>query len=348
MDDAVVVRRLLSTVIDEDPQLHVAGTAANGRIALAKIEQLKPDIVTLDIEMPELDGIATLKEIRKSNKSLPVIMFSTLTARGAAATFEALSLGASDYVTKPANVGSVGAAMESVRRELIPRIKALCTRLEPVTAPPLPRPVRIAPASGRVDLVVIGSSTGGPNALNSLLSSLPADLPVPVLVAQHMPPLFTGFLARRLDGISPLAVREAESGDMLRPGGVWIAPGDYHLVVRQGTKGLMVTTNQDEPENFCRPSVDVLLRSAASAMGGNVLAIVLTGMGHDGRDGCAVLKERGAQVIVQDQATSVVWGMPGAVVAAGLADDVLPIGAIAGAIVARVAAGRLVLGTSRS
>ena len=182
-----------------------------------------------------------------------------------------------------------------------------------------------------------------------MLSALPPALRVPVLVVQHMPPLFTGFLARRLDGVSPLDVREAEAGALVRPGSVWVAPGDHHLVVKRGGGGLVLATNQDAPENFCRPSVDVLFRSVAEQHGGNVLAVVLTGMGHDGRDGCAALKEKGGHVIVQDRASSVVWGMPGAVSAAGLADAELPLDEIGPAIADRVgAAGRVATGVRRS
>jgi len=355
-DDAVVVRRILTTVIDEDPDLEVCGVAANGAIALQKLEQLKPDIITLDIEMPEMDGLQALAALRKINRDIPVIMFSTLTERGAAATLEALSLGASDYVTKPANVGSVNAAMESVRRELIPRIKSLCKRPLSSSAasggagiagvagaptrtnafPPLGRSVTAAPSSGRVDVVAIGASTGGPIALSTVLAALPKDLRVPVVVTQHMPPVFTRLLAQRLDSSIAIEVREAERGDLLRPGLVLIAPGDYHMAFRRTSLGIEVDLNQGAPVNYCRPAVDVMFNSIASLYRGDVLAVVLTGMGHDGRDGCATLKEKGAQVVAQDEATSVVWGMPGAVASAGLADSLLPIDQIGPKIVSIV------------
>ncbi len=333
-DDAVVVRRLLTTVIDEDPELEVVGIAANGAIAVTKVQQLKPDILTLDVEMPELDGLGALAEIRKTDRQLPIIMFSTLTERGASATLEALSLGASDYVTKPANVGSVAAAMESVRRELIPKIKSLVHRggraatraaADPTPPPPLRMPVVATPPTGRCDLVAIGASTGGPIALATVLASLPASLDVPVVVTQHMPPVFTRLLAQRLDGSMPIHVREAEDGDILTPGSVYIAPGDYHMTLRRGAAGVMVQLNQQPPVNYCRPAVDVMFNSVAEVYRGDVLAVMLTGMGHDGRDGTATLKGLGAQILAQDEATSVVWGMPGAVVTAGLADSVLPI-----------------------
>lgn len=340
VDDAVVVRKLLTTVIDDDPDLEVVGIAANGVIALGKIEQLKPDIVTLDIEMPEMDGISTLREIRKRDRSLPVIMFSTLTERGATATLEALALGASDYVTKPANVGSVTAAMDAVRRELIPKIKAFCRKNSPPPPPPpMAMKVVAAPLTGRCELVAIGSSTGGPNALATVIGQLPAGFDKPIVIAQHMPAVFTRYLAQRLDGASKIRVREAEQGDMLEPGLALVAPGDHHMTLRRTAGGVAVVLDQKPPVNFCRPAVDVLFRSAAEVYGGDVLAVVLTGMGHDGRDGCATLKQRGATVIIQDQASSVVWGMPGAVHQSGLADATLPLDDVGHAITQRASGG---------
>lgn len=341
VDDSVVIRRLLSTIIDADPDLEVVGIAQNGRIALERIRQLEPDIVTLDVEMPVLDGLATLKELRTEHQNLPVIMFSTLTARGAESTLSALSLGASDYVTKPANVGSVNIAMERVREELVPKIKALCRPHVAPTIPALERVVRAGTPTGRIDLVAIGSSTGGPNALLEVLRALPADLAVPVVVVQHMPPVFTKFLAKRLDDSCAISVHEGADGTRLEPGHAYVAPGDLHMTVTKRIAGeLMLETNTNEPVNFCRPSVDVLLKSVARAVGGNVLTVVLTGMGHDGRDGCIPLREAGARIVVQDQATSVVWGMPGAVATAGLADDVLPLQAIGPAIAEHVRGAR--------
>ncbi len=342
VDDAVAVRRLLTRVIDEDPDLEVVGVAANGLIALSKIEQLKPDIVTLDIEMPEMDGIAALREIRKLDRSLPVIMFSTLTERGASATMEALALGASDYVTKPANVGSVTAAMDAVRQDLIPKIKAICHRQAPqAPVPPMPRQFVPALASGGCELVAIGSSTGGPNALTTVIGQLPKGFEKPIVIAQHMPAVFTRYLAERLDSSSNIRVREADHGDTLEPGLALVAPGDHHMSLRRGEGGITVVLDQSPPVNYCRPAVDVLFTSAAAIFGGDVLAVVLTGMGHDGRDGCAALKQCGATVIVQDHATSVVWGMPGAVHQSGLADRTLPLDDIGHAIITRAAGARI-------
>jgi two-component system chemotaxis response regulator CheB len=348
VDDAVVIRRLVADVLNRDPALEVVGTAASGRIALAKIPQVNPDLVTLDMEMPEMDGLETLAEIRKTYPKLPVIMFSTLTARGAAATLDALRLGANDYVTKPANVGSVAVAIERVREELIPKIKAFCAKIigpvptvRPAWTPPSAPTTAAAPRrTHRVDLLVIGCSTGGPNALAALVPELPADLPVPVLIVQHMPPVFTRSLSERLDAQAKIAVKEAAQGDTVETGHAYLAPGDYHLeVVRQSLRPVL-RTHQGPPENSCRPAADVLFRSAVQTYGPGVLGVVLTGMGQDGLRGCELIREAGGQVVVQDEATSIVWGMPGFVARAGLADRILPLEQIAGEIVRRVTAER--------
>jgi len=350
VDDSVVMRRLVSDVLAGDPGIEVAGVAANGKVALAKIPQLNPDVVTLDIEMPVMDGLETLVELRKLYPRLPVIMFSTLTERGASATLDALERGASDYVSKPANLGSVNASMDAVRAQLIPKIKALASRgrgvpdrapapmtTRPVVGPQLRRP---AGPAGPVGVVVVGVSTGGPDALTTLVSALPKDFAVPIVVVQHMPPVFTALFAKRLDTKSNLTVSEARAGDRLAPGRVLIAPGDFHLRLRQDKFGVVAQLDQGTPENYCRPAVDVLFRSAPETFGAAVLAVVLTGMGSDGAKGAARIVEAGGSVIVQDAATSVVWGMPGAVVKAGLAPEVLPLGHMARAIQARVDRGR--------
>ncbi|MGY2083423.1 protein-glutamate methylesterase/protein-glutamine glutaminase [Blastococcus sp. SYSU DS0539] len=340
VDDSVVVRKIVTDVLSADPGIEVVGTAVNGRIAVGKLEQLRPDLVTMDIEMPEMNGIEVVRAIRGMRNRVPIIMFSTLTERGATATLDALSAGANDYVTKPANVGSVAQSMESVREQLIPRIKALTGR--PVTAtarvaaPVVPPPRPAAPRTGpgkKPAVLVIGSSTGGPEALARVLPALPADLPVPVLLVQHMPPVFTRQFAQRLDRLSALRVVEAVDGTPLVPGTVHLAPGDHHLAVRaNGRAGFTTSLDQGPPENFCRPAVDPLFRSAVAAYDGAVLGVVLTGMGADGRNGCGEIRAAGGTVVVQDQATSVVWGMPGAVAQAGSADEVLPLDRIAEAI----------------
>ena len=340
VDDSVVVRKIVTDVLSADPDIEVVGTAVNGKIAVAKLDQLKPDLVTMDIEMPEMNGIEAVRAIRATRSRVPIIMFSTLTERGASATLDALSAGANEYVTKPANVGSVGQSMESVREQLIPKIKALTGR--PVTpgparaAAPLPPPPPVAPRTGpgkKPAVLVIGSSTGGPEALARVLPQLPANLPVPVLMVQHMPPVFTRQFAQRLDRLSALRVVEASDGSPLVPGTAHLAPGDHHLVVRAQGRGpaptLVTGLNQGPPENFCRPAVDPLFRSVVTAYDGAVLSVVLTGMGSDGRNGAAEVRAAGGTVVVQDQATSVVWGMPGAIAQAGLADEILPLDRIA-------------------
>ncbi|MDD5348808.1 MAG: chemotaxis response regulator protein-glutamate methylesterase [Chthoniobacteraceae bacterium] len=346
VDDSVVIRRLVTDTLNADPDLEVIGVAANGRIALEKLGQLKPDAVVLDVEMPEMDGLETLRQIRKTHFRLPVIMFSTVTARGFLATLDALAAGATDYVTKPANVGGVGEALDRLRRELIPKIKHFCgvkpsvlhEPARPPAAPaPLPKPLR---EPSRIDVVVIGVSTGGPDALVKLMPALPADLPVPILVVQHMPPVFTKLLADRLSAMSGIWVKEAEPGEHLSPGGVWIAPGDFHLTVCRQEGHAIVRTTKGPPENSCRPSVDVLFRSAVEAFGGHVLGVVLTGMGRDGFRGSELIRNAGGDVFAQDEATSVIWGMPGFVARGGLANAVLPLQQIPAEIVKRVHLGR--------
>ncbi len=335
VDDSAAVRRLLRLALSEDPELQIAGVAANGKIALALMEQSPPDVVTLDIEMPEMDGLTALAQIRKRYPRLPVIMFSTLTERGAVATLDALSLGATDYVTKPTTVGDPARAIESIKQQLIPRIKSFCRRLDVAPAPPV-IPSRQQSESRPVELLVIGTSTGGPNALAEVLAAFPKDLSVPVAIVQHMPATFTRFLAERLALLCPLPVREAVSGARLAAGEVWIAPGDYHLTVTGLRSACGLQLIQTPPENSCRPSVDVLFRSAAQVFGNGVLAVVMTGMGQDGLRGAEAVCDRGGRVWAQDAATSVVWGMPGFIVQHGLAQRVLPVGRIGQEIVREV------------
>jgi two-component system chemotaxis response regulator CheB len=353
VDGSVVIRRLLSDELGKDPDLEVVGTAATGKIALAKIPQVNPDIVTMDIERSEMDGLEAVTKIRKIHATLPIIMFSTLSQRAAKETLGALSRGANDYVTKPTNVGRPALAMQRVREELIPKIKTLCPGLKTSAAPHRPvsslvsssaqtiTPKKTSPDQV-IDILAIGVSTGGPNALSDLLESLPNDLPVPIVIVQHMPPIFTQCLAERLTVKTGIMVKEGAPGTPLLPGGnAWIAPGGSHMVVtRKGTR-VELDLNQDRPENSCRPSVDVLFRSVARVFGPRTLAVILTGMGEDGLRGCEVLKECGAPILAQDKASSVVWGMPGAVTQAGLADAVLPLHLIAHEIVSQVQKGRV-------
>jgi two-component system chemotaxis response regulator CheB len=339
VDDSVVVRKLLCDTLARDPEIEVVGSAGDGHIALAKISQLRPDLVTLDVEMPVMNGLETLTELRKLYPKMPVVMFSTLTERGASATLDALSLGASDYATKPSNTGSPAAAIEAIRAELLPKIKALCTR--PVAKlKPLPPP-RVAvsarrPAHRRIEIVTIGTSTGGPNALAEVLPQIPQDFPVPIVVVQHMPPIFTRLLAERLASHSAIPVHEGSAGVLLCAGQAWIAPGNFHMTVKSAAAGSRLGLNQDAPENSCRPSVDVLFRSVAEVYGASALAVVMTGMGSDGVLGAQQIHERGGEVIVQDEASAVVWGMPGLVYAAGQADAVYPLNQLGQEITRRV------------
>jgi two-component system, chemotaxis family, protein-glutamate methylesterase/glutaminase len=355
IDDSVVIRRVLCDVLSADPAIEVAGTAATGQIGLSKIAQLRPDLVTLDVEMPGLSGLETVKEIRRLYPKLPVIMFSTLTERGASTTLDALELGASDYVTKPSNTGSLDVTQAAIRRELVPKVKALCPQgcaeQRSLVRTPPPKPRVIVPAAhgqsgARIDILAIGTSTGGPNALAALFPALPRDLPVPIVVVQHMPPLFTRLLSERLNKMSGLTIDEGVKGQKLETSHAWIAPGDFHMVLERREGTVRLGLNQDPPENSCRPAVDVLFRSVAKTFGANVLAVVLTGMGSDGVRGCELIREHGGQVLVQDEASSVVWGMPGQVAAAGCADGIFPLDAMALEIERRVKAHRVLTGHS--
>jgi two-component system, chemotaxis family, protein-glutamate methylesterase/glutaminase len=345
-DDSAVMRRLLRSVIASDPRLEVAGTAVDGETALAAIHDLRPDLVLLDVEMPVMDGLVMLRSLRERGHGMPVIMCSSLTQRGARVTIEALAAGASDYVAKPCGQVTPTAAMQALALELLPRIHALASIAARGSFDPAGRFPQAGEAAlsqswseaavSSPSIIVIGVSTGGPAALDVLLGGLPASFPLPVLVVQHMPRVFTGYLAERLNACCDLEVREAAEGDPVLAGKVSIARGDWHLEVLAGASAgqpARLHLTQAAPENHCRPAVDVLLRSAAAAYGSGVLAVVLTGMGSDGVAGCRMVRARGGTVFAQDRATSAVWGMPGAVVGAGLAHRVFPIEEMAGEIV---------------
>jgi len=355
VDDSATIRKLIGDAVKACPELDLAGVAVNGEAALERLDTA-PDVVTLDIEMPVMDGLSALRAIRQRRPKLPVLMFSSQTERGAIATLDALAAGASDFVAKPVVEGpEEGRAF--VDREVIPRLRALTRSVHeaPAEAKPPPPPrsafaaavtARPAPpppaprSTSRIEAVAIAISTGGPLALAQLVPALPADLPVPILIVQHMPPLFTRILADRLSGLSALKVREAKDGDLLEAGQVYLAPGGHHLVV--GRAGALPVLRLDEgpPENSCKPAADPLFRSAAEAWGAGLLAVVMTGMGRDGCAGAERIRARGGAVLAQDEASSVVWGMPGAVVAAGLAEEVVPLAGLATAITGRVLRGR--------
>ena len=349
VDDSAVIRRMVTRALEQDPSLEVVGTAANGAIGLQRIPELNPDVVTLDIEMPEMNGLEMLHHLHRDHRMLRVIMLSTLTQHGAAITLEALTLGADDYVTKISNQGSLTDAVARLQEELVPKIKQFFRFLDlsgpsgertPPAAPARPFRLEDLPAlpgrRTRLRALVIGSSTGGPVALSGILPKLPRDFPLPDLVVQHMPPLFTRLFAERLNSSCALSVQEASQGSLVEPGTVLIAPGDFHMTVASSEGHVRVCLDQSPMQNFCRPAVDALFLSSAEVYGGDVLAVILTGMGHDGLHGAQVLKARGANILAQDEASSVVWGMPGAVVKAGIADRILPLDGV-GAEILRIA-----------
>jgi two-component system chemotaxis response regulator CheB len=336
----------------------VAGTAADGASALECLRLGRPDLIVLDVEMPVMDGLVTLRELRARNHTMPVIMCSSLTQRGARVTIEALASGASDYVAKPSGQAGRESATRALAQELIPKIRALTGHLQarPAVAAvprtmlpmaPAPTPAPQSPAKPLV--LAIGVSTGGPAALDVLLPELPAGFPLPVLIVQHMPEVFTRLLAERLSRRCGLRVTEAAEGMPATAGSIYIARGNWHMEALPATRpGAPATIHltQDPPENHCRPAVDTLFRSTARVYGSGVLAVVLTGMGYDGLAGSRIIREQGGSVLAQDQATSTVWGMPGAVAQAGLAYKVLPLAAIAPEIL-RVA-GRAVAPTNEA
>lgn len=341
VDPSVVVRRQLTRALEQDPWIEVVGAAANGPLALERIPQLNPDVVTLDIEELDSDGLTagmeTLRRLRSLNPELRVIVYSAGIGRGTEATFDALAQGVDDYLTKQPQDGPAEESIVRLHTALVPKVRQF---FRPGTASPssaaASAPPGPAASIGRIQLVVLGVSTGGPAALARILPEFPPTFPVPVLIVQHMPADFTRLLAERLTALGPLKVEEAVDGASVTPGQILLAPGDYHMRVRRSQNRVTVHLNQGPPENSCRPSVDVLFRSAAEAYPGAVLAAVLTGMGHDGLRGVAALKAVGATILAQDEATSVVWGMPGAVASAGLADAILPLDMIVPEIVRRI------------
>lgn len=355
VDDSAVMRSLLRSIVMADGGLEVAGTAADGATALAAVKSMQPDLVLLDVEMPVMDGLETLRELRRRGHTMPVIMCSSLTRRGAQVTIDALASGASDCVTKPAGQPGRQEAVRLLSQELTPKIHALAGKVRPppppapvvpAMTPRLPQagPLLVPPLKAQMPRVAptvlaIGVSTGGPAALDILLPALPADFPLPVLIVQHMPELFTRLIAERLDSRCRLRVKEASEAEPVSPGTIWFARGNWHMeVMTPAATGARATLHlsQGPLENHCRPAVDVLFRSAARTYGGGVLAVVLTGMGSDGMSGCRAIREQGGTVLAQDEATSTVWGMPGAVVHAGLAHKVLPLDAMAEEIVRNV------------
>jgi len=340
VDDSTTYRRLVTTVLRTDQAVTVMGEAANGVEALDVISRSRPDIVLLDVEMPVMDGLVTMRNIHSRWPELPVLMFSSLTSDGAAVTLEALAAGATDYVVKPTGAGGAAQSRAVLHAEVIAKMKAICRptpapAVQPAASAMTARPPR-PPRTGPVKIVAIGSSTGGPNALAAVVGALPAGLGVPVVIVQHMPAAFTSLLAERLGRGADLAVSEAAEPAVLEPGHVYVAHGGRHLVVERRNGARWAVQNDAPPENSCRPAVDVLFRSVAESYGPEVLGVVLTGMGSDGQLGSDAIVRAGGSVFAQDEKTSVVWGMPGAVARAGLADRILPLAEIGRAIAERV------------
>ncbi len=341
VDDSAVVRGALGKIL-EGAGMKVVTTAPNGQLALDALRHVEVDVVLLDVEMPVMDGITTLPRILAEHPSVRVVMASSLTQQGAAITMQALSLGAADYISKPsARVGAAGLA--GITDEIVAKVRAIghARRTRPTiaakpVAPPLKGGASIlvgAPAGESAPRVLaIASSTGGPNALAEVLSGLPKNYRLPTFITQHMPPVFTALLAQRLQRDTGRECVEAKDGESVRNGCTYIAPGDYHMIVHTHEGQPIIRLQQTPPENHCRPAADVMLRSIAAVYGAGTLAVVLTGMGEDGRRGCEAVRDRGGRIIAQDEATSVVWGMPGAVVNAGLARWILPLPEIASKI----------------
>jgi two-component system, chemotaxis family, protein-glutamate methylesterase/glutaminase len=359
-DDSTLFRRAITEALAAIPEVEVVGHAHNGKLALQKVAELKPDLLTLDIEMPEMDGLAVLDALKQTGSTTSVIVISALTLRGGRQTVQALEKGAFDFITKPQGKNATE-SREAIAKELAPRVRALAHRreirniLRPDSASPSiigairpavgaatesPRSAREAGTSllGKTPgLVLIGVSTGGPPALTRLLPAIPKDIGVPIVVVQHMPPVFTQSLAESLASKCSLRVREAADGDKLEPGLVLIAPGGRQLRLGANPDGHMrAQVTDDPPENNCKPAVDYLFRSAANHLPGRAMAVILTGMGNDGTMGLRLLRRHGCFTIAQDEATSVVYGMPRSAVEAGVVDVVLPLDAIAGRIVAAV------------
>jgi len=399
VDDSIVIRRILSELISGETDLAVAGTAATPLIALEKLANDVPDVVVMDVEMPEMDGIEAARRIHARWPKLPIVMCSTMTEKGADTTLKALEAGATDYVTKPNNLGSREAAVEYLRGALLPKLRDVTShlvpaptaaappvvptpevarnpslgRFQPTLVNPLPRsggglrpadpPSPVPPASGArlggpspaqnpfettqvrarvqqsISLVAIGCSTGGPNALSDIFKTMSPNLGVPIVVVQHMPPLFTKMLAERLSLSSQIKVLEAENGMELQPGYAYLAPGDYHMEIVRDRTLVKIALNQKPHEHSCRPAVDITFASAAAIYGRSVLGVILTGMGQDGTRGARAIVEAGGVVITQDRETCVVPTMPASVAAAGLSEADIKLADMSAEIARRVQRG---------
>ena len=350
VDDSAVIRGLLTRFLEADPAISVVASVSNGQMALDKLGRTDVEIVVLDIEMPVMDGMTALPLILKKKPGIQVLMASTLTRKNAEVSLRALSLGAADYVPKPSSTSEIHSA-DAFKHELTAKVKALAEAgrggrgraPRPATAgpaAPVP-PATNSPSSSRgsislcrqpiqhPDLIAIGSSTGGPQALFKVLGDLGGSVPQPILITQHMPATFTSLLAGHIAKASNAPCNEAKDGELIRPGHIYLAPGDYHLTAERGGSGNVLRLTQTERENYCRPAIDPMLRSLVPLYGARLLVIILTGMGADGFKEAQTVVTAGGSVIAQDEQTSVVWGMPGAVATAGVCSAVLPLSDIA-------------------
>lgn len=348
VDDSVVYRRVLSEALRSLPDVEVVGTVGNGSLVVAKARELQPDVITLDIEMPGMNGIQVMDALRQAGVDVKVLVISSVTLSGGKLTLQALQNGAFDFITKPTE-SNPEENFRCIREELASRIRAVAHRLEvqnilrsgtapakrvePAVAPgtKIVKPaVAFAPTRRSPEMVVIGVSTGGPNALAEIFAALPGDLGVPILIVQHMPPIFTQLLATNLSAHSPVRVCEGKHNEEILPNTAYIAPGGKQMRLIPGVNGArLLQLSDDPPENCCRPSVDYLFRSVANHFPAKALAVILTGMGEDGAAGLRLLKQGGSTVIAQDEASSVVFGMPKAAIECGVVDMVLPLSAIA-------------------
>ena len=346
VDDSAVIRGLISRIVESDPDLAVVSSVGNGEMALTSLRRSPVDVVVLDIEMPVMDGLTALPKLIAASPGTKVIMASTLTKQNAEVSLKALAMGAADYVAKPSAVRDMHGA-DSFKRELVEKVRTLAAaarragvprptaasiRPQPRAASPARITLRDMPVAFRPDIIAIGSSTGGPQALFQLLGDLTGKVRQPIVITQHMPATFTTILAEHIGRQCGFEAVEGRDGDVLAGGRCYIAPGNFHMTVESRSGNSVIRLNQEPPENFCRPSVDVMLRSVVRAYGRNILTVILTGMGQDGLKGCQAAVQAGGIVLAQDEATSVVWGMPGAVATAGVCSAVLPIKEIGPAI----------------
>src|ERR1700680_3419530 len=343
VDDSALMRKLIPTILERDPSIEVIGTAMDGAFALKKIEEFHPDVITLDLEMPSMDGLETLRLIMR-RAPMPVIVFSTHSKEGAYSTFKALALGAIDFVAKPRDAAA--GHLDAIAVELIEKIKIakrasgrkIRASVEVETKPPQKKPSRATLPPSRI--VAIGISTGGPNALQYVLSQIPADFSATILIVQHMPEGFTEMFAKRLDECCALEVHEARSGDLLLAGRVLICPGNRHMMLRRMPRGDMVVLNDAAPGNGQRPSADVLFHSVAQEFGLTSVGIIMTGMGDDGAVGLGAIKAAGGMTIAQREESCVVSGMPRAAIAKGYANRIVPLDGLAAHLASQYGSGR--------